>query len=143
MDVRDKLLFESEYAGNLKEKIAPKSPLRIPWAWLPGALCLLQEVLLLTFCCVLSLQMFCTDLSATMLQVGQEKLVLDIGRAALRNLDSKPYIHDIFLSMALAEVKSNELRMGTSYLLSLSSASSISNMFVFHLVCNCQGCFRG
>ncbi|KAL9829294.1 Plastid division protein CDP1 [Arabidopsis thaliana] len=78
MDVRDKLLFESEYAGNLKEKIAPKSPLRIPWAWLPGALCLLQEV-------------------------GQEKLVLDIGRAALRNLDSKPYIHDIFLSMALAE----------------------------------------
>jgi hypothetical protein len=118
MDVRDKLLFESEYAGNLKEKIAPKSPLRIPWAWLPGALCLLQEV-------------------------GQEKLVLDIGRAALRNLDSKPYIHDIFLSMALAEVKSNELRMGTSYLLSLSSASSISNMFVFHLVCNCQGCFRG
>ncbi|KAL1202838.1 Plastid division protein CDP1 [Cardamine amara subsp. amara] len=78
MDIRDKLLFEPEYAGNLKEKVAPKSPLRIPWAWLPGALCLLQEV-------------------------GQEKLVLDIGRAALRNLDSKPYIHDIFLSMALAE----------------------------------------
>ncbi|XP_010507485.1 PREDICTED: plastid division protein CDP1, chloroplastic-like [Camelina sativa] len=78
MDIRDKLLFEPEYAGNLKEKIAPRSPLRIPWTWLPGALCLLQEV-------------------------GQEKLVLDIGRAALRNLDSKPYIHDIFLSMALAE----------------------------------------
>lgn len=44
MDVRDKLLFEPEYAGNVKEKIPPKSALRIPWAWLPGALCLLQEV---------------------------------------------------------------------------------------------------
>jgi len=44
MDVRDKLLFEEEYAGNVKEKILPKSSLRIPWAWLPGALCLLQEV---------------------------------------------------------------------------------------------------
>lgn len=46
MDVRDKLLFESEYAGNLKEKIPPKASLRIPWSWLPGALCLLQEVML-------------------------------------------------------------------------------------------------
>lgn len=45
MDVRDKLLFEPEYAGNIKEKIPPKSSLRIPWVWLPGALCLLQEVL--------------------------------------------------------------------------------------------------
>lgn len=44
MDVRDKLLFEPEYAGNIKEKIPPKSSLRIPRAWLPGALCLLQEV---------------------------------------------------------------------------------------------------
>lgn len=44
MDVRDKLLFEPEYAGNVKEKIPPKSSLRIPWGWLPGALCLLQEV---------------------------------------------------------------------------------------------------
>ena len=44
MDVRDKLLFEQEYAGNVKEKIPPKSSLRIPWGWLPGALCLLQEV---------------------------------------------------------------------------------------------------
>ena len=44
MDVRDKLLFEPEYAGNVKEKIPPKSSLRIPWAWLPGAFCLLQEV---------------------------------------------------------------------------------------------------
>lgn len=44
MDVRDKLLFEPEYAGNVREKVPPKSSLRIPWAWLPGALCLLQEV---------------------------------------------------------------------------------------------------
>ena len=44
MDARDKLLFEPEYAGNVREKIPPKSTLRIPWAWLSGALCLLQEV---------------------------------------------------------------------------------------------------
>ncbi|KAJ6976883.1 hypothetical protein NC653_028913 [Populus alba x Populus x berolinensis] len=78
MDVRDKLLFEPEYAGNVREKIPPKSSLRIPWAWLSGALCLLQEV-------------------------GEEKLVLDIGRAALQHPDAKPYSHDVLLSMALAE----------------------------------------
>uniref|UniRef100_A0A5B7BJ74 Uncharacterized protein n=1 Tax=Davidia involucrata TaxID=16924 RepID=A0A5B7BJ74_DAVIN len=78
MDVRDRLLFEPEYAGNVREKVPPKSSLRIPWAWLPGALCLLQEV-------------------------GEEKLVLDIGRAALKHPDAKPYIHDVLLSMALAE----------------------------------------
>ncbi|KAK9266988.1 hypothetical protein L1049_028603 [Liquidambar formosana] len=78
MDVRDKLLFEPEYAGNMREKIPPKSSLRVPWAWLPGALCLLQEV-------------------------GEEKLVLDIGRAALSHPDAKPYVHDLLLSMALAE----------------------------------------
>lgn len=44
MDVRDKLMFEPEYAGNIREKVPPKSSLRIPWSWLPGALCLLQEV---------------------------------------------------------------------------------------------------
>ena len=44
MDVRDKLLFEQEYAGNIREKVPPKSSLRIPWSWLPGTLCLLQEV---------------------------------------------------------------------------------------------------
>lgn len=81
MDVRDKLLFEPEYAGNVKEKIPPKSSLRVPWSWLPGALCLLQEV-------------------------GEVKLVLDIGRVALQHLDAKPYIHDLLLSMALAEVLS-------------------------------------
>ncbi|KAK4795008.1 hypothetical protein SAY86_013002 [Trapa natans] len=78
MDVRDKLLFESEYAGNLKEKIPPKSSLRIPWSWLPGALCLLQEV-------------------------GEEKFVLDIGRVSLQHPEAKPYVHDLLLSMALAE----------------------------------------
>ncbi|PON68264.1 Plastid division protein CDP [Trema orientale] len=78
MDVRDKLLFEPEYAGNMKEKIPPKSSLRVPWAWLPGALCLLQEV-------------------------GEVKLILDIGRVALQHPDAKPYIHDLLLSMALAE----------------------------------------
>lgn len=44
MDIRDKLLFEPEYAGDIKEKVPPKSSLRVPWCWLPGALCLLQEV---------------------------------------------------------------------------------------------------
>ncbi|GAB4860858.1 hypothetical protein Ancab_036019 [Ancistrocladus abbreviatus] len=78
MDVRDKLLFEPEYAGNLREKVPPKSSLRIPWPWLPGALCLLQEV-------------------------GEEKLVLEIGRAALPFQDAQPYVHDLLLSMALAE----------------------------------------
>ncbi|CAN1180294.1 Plastid division protein CDP1, chloroplastic [Linum perenne] len=77
-DVRAKLLFEDEYAGNVKEKIRPKSSLYIPWAWLPGALCLLQEV-------------------------GEEKLVLEIGRMVIKNPDAKPHIHDILLSMAMAE----------------------------------------
>lgn len=48
MDVRDKLLFEPEYAGNVREKIPPKCSQKIPWVWLPGALCLLQEVHLCT-----------------------------------------------------------------------------------------------
>ncbi|XP_062112819.1 plastid division protein CDP1, chloroplastic [Humulus lupulus] len=78
MDVRDKLLFEPEYAGDTREKIPPKSSLRVPWTWLPGALCLLQEV-------------------------GEVKLVLDIGRVALQHPDAKPFIHDLLLSMALAE----------------------------------------
>lgn len=44
MDVREKLIFGPEYSGNYKGKIPPKSSLRIPWAWLPAVLCLLQEV---------------------------------------------------------------------------------------------------
>lgn len=39
------------------------------------------------------------------LQVGEEKLVLEIGQAALRRPDSKPYAHDVLLAMALAEVR--------------------------------------
>lgn len=81
MDVRDKLMFEPEYAGNIKAKVPPKSSLRIPWSWLPGALCLLQEV-------------------------GEEKLALDIGRKALDHPDAIPYFHDLLLSMALAEALS-------------------------------------
>jgi len=42
---------------------------------------------------------------AVPLQVGEEKLVLEIGQAALRRSDSKPYVHDILLAMALAEVR--------------------------------------
>lgn len=40
------------------------------------------------------------------------KLVLDIGRAALQRPDAKPYVHDLLLSMALAEVRhiSKEVR---------------------------------
>lgn len=45
MDVRDKLLFEQDYAGNIKEKVPPRSSLHIPWSWLPAALCVLQEVM--------------------------------------------------------------------------------------------------
>ncbi|TVU16578.1 hypothetical protein EJB05_40149 [Eragrostis curvula] len=78
VDVRDKLLFEQEYAGSIKEKVPPRSSLHIPWSWLPAALCVLQEV-------------------------GEEKLVLEIGQAALRRPDSKPYVHDVLLAMALAE----------------------------------------
>ncbi|KAL4555902.1 hypothetical protein LXL04_038534 [Taraxacum kok-saghyz] len=69
MDVRDKLLFEADYAGLVREKVPPKSSLQIPWSWLLGALSLLQEN------------------STTTLQ----------------HPDSKPFVHDLLLSMALAE----------------------------------------
>ncbi|KAG6537068.1 hypothetical protein ZIOFF_002148 [Zingiber officinale] len=85
MDIRDKLLFEPEYAGDVKEKVPPKSFLRIPWCWLPGALCLLQEVI------------------RNLMQVGEEKLVLEIGQAALKLPNAKAYNHDLIFSMALAE----------------------------------------
>jgi H+/gluconate symporter-like permease len=45
VDVRDKLLFEQEYAGSIKEKVPPRSSLHIPWSWLPAVLCVLQEVI--------------------------------------------------------------------------------------------------
>ncbi|KAF9613193.1 hypothetical protein IFM89_005995 [Coptis chinensis] len=66
MDVRDKLLFEPEYAGNVREKVPPKSSLRILWSWVPAALCLLQEA-------------------------GEENLVLEIGCAALQHPDANPF----------------------------------------------------
>ncbi|KAJ7970162.1 plastid division protein CDP1, chloroplastic-like [Quillaja saponaria] len=97
MDVRDKLLFEPEYAGNVKEKIPPNASLRIHWSWLPGALCLLQEV-------------------------GELKLVLDIGQAALKQSEAKPYIHDLLLSMALAEVRVRRAREGQKLAASFSSS---------------------
>ncbi|KAI4978386.1 hypothetical protein ZWY2020_014940 [Hordeum vulgare] len=43
LDVRDKLLFEQEYAGSTKAKVPPRSSLHIPWSLLPAALCVLQE----------------------------------------------------------------------------------------------------
>ncbi|XP_044465470.1 plastid division protein CDP1, chloroplastic-like isoform X2 [Mangifera indica] len=36
-------------------------------------------------------------------QVGEEKIVLDLGRSALEHPNAKPYVHDFILSMALAE----------------------------------------
>ncbi|KAF9588674.1 hypothetical protein IFM89_014395, partial [Coptis chinensis] len=78
MDVRDKLPFEPEYAGNVREKVPPKCSLRIPWSWVPAILCLLQEA-------------------------GEENLVLEIGCAALQHPDANPFTHDCLLSMALAE----------------------------------------
>lgn len=41
MNMRDNLLFELEYPGNMREHIPPKSPIQIPWTWLSAALCLL------------------------------------------------------------------------------------------------------
>ncbi|XP_050387734.1 pentatricopeptide repeat-containing protein At3g46790, chloroplastic [Argentina anserina] len=77
-DVRDKLIIEPEYAANSDKSIRPNSALQIPWAWLAAALCLLLEV-------------------------GEVELVLDIGQAAVKHPEAKPYIHDILLSIALAE----------------------------------------
>lgn len=39
------------------------------------------------------------------IQVGEEKLVLQIGQKSLQHPDAKPYVHDLLLSMALAEVR--------------------------------------
>lgn len=43
------------------------------------------------------------------------KLALDIGRAALQHQDSKPYVHDVLLSMALAEVRDINKEVKNSY----------------------------
>ncbi|KAL3824973.1 hypothetical protein ACJIZ3_021002 [Penstemon smallii] len=42
-----------------------------------------------------------TDCSIS--EAGEEKLVLEIGRRALQHPESKPFVHDLLLSMALAE----------------------------------------
>lgn len=42
------------------------------------------------------------------LQAGEGKLVLEIGQAALRRTDSKPFVHDVLLAMALAEVRATQ-----------------------------------
>ncbi|KAH9323444.1 hypothetical protein KI387_018083, partial [Taxus chinensis] len=78
MDVRDRLLFEPEFAGNVRERVPPKSSLSLPWPWLTAALSLLQEV-------------------------GEDEMVLKVGRATMQHANAKPYIHDILLSMALSE----------------------------------------
>lgn len=41
----------------------------------------------------------------SLVQVGEEKIVLDLGRSALQHPHAKPYVHDFLLSMALAEVR--------------------------------------
>ncbi|KAJ9546061.1 hypothetical protein OSB04_025768 [Centaurea solstitialis] len=116
-DVRDKLLFEADYAGNAWAKVPPKPSLQIPWSWLPSALCLLQEVefvapldgsrsfhyIVLLFIVISSNLIVFFSASWNWLFVGEEKLALDIGRTALQHPDSKPFVHDLLLSMALAE----------------------------------------
>eukprot|EP00252_Welwitschia_mirabilis_P009463 TRINITY_DN2204_c0_g1_i2.p1 TRINITY_DN2204_c0_g1~~TRINITY_DN2204_c0_g1_i2.p1 ORF type:complete len:442 (+),score=62.68 TRINITY_DN2204_c0_g1_i2:182-1507(+) len=77
-DVRDKIMFEADYEGNAKGNVPPKSSLSIPWRWLPAAMSLLQ-------------------------QVGEEEIVMRIGRIVMQEVEAKPYIHDIMLSMSLAE----------------------------------------
>lgn len=72
----------------------------------PSSLCSSRlNVLVLSSCTGLFVYCKCKVPHASIrLQVGEEKLVLDIGQAALRRADSKPYVHDVLLAMALAEV---------------------------------------
>ncbi|KAJ0048376.1 hypothetical protein Pint_16639 [Pistacia integerrima] len=95
MDVRDKLLFEPEYAGNKKEKIPPKCPPKNPMG-------------LVAWCTLPPSRVFVSGdgydgLPISLVQVGEEKIVLDLGRSALQHPNAKPYVHDFLLSMALAE----------------------------------------
>lgn len=152
MDVRDKLLFEPEYAGNVKEKIPPKSSLRIPWSWFPSALCLLQEVYLACalvtpfLSCFISTGIFiiCYKnyecwITVVPIQVGESKLVLDIGRARLNHQDAKPYTHDLLLSMALAEVINVNKEVRTySLILYQPCYTHFPHNRCFLEVCNCK-----
>lgn len=44
-------------------------------------------------------------LQISLVQVGEEKIVLDLGQSVLQHPNAKPYVHDFLLSMALAEVR--------------------------------------
>jgi hypothetical protein len=69
--------------------------------------------------------------------------VLDIGRAALQHPDAKPYIHDLLLSMALAEVRhiSKEVRnLYHLFVAALLCLLVLSRCFLE--VCNCKDWFR-
>lgn len=68
-------------------------------------MCNLVQVFLLCFTCVIfGIFSLNSPVEKLLLQVGEIKLVLEMGRAALQRPDAKPYIHDLLLSMALAEV---------------------------------------
>ncbi|XP_057516753.1 plastid division protein CDP1, chloroplastic isoform X2 [Amaranthus tricolor] len=80
-------------------------------------------------------------------RVGEEKLVLDIGRAAVLCPDSKLHVHDILLSMALAEcaiakthLEKNKVSQGFEALASaqclLRSKTSLGKM---KLLCEIEG----
>jgi hypothetical protein len=51
------------------------------------------------------LEIFDFYFSIPSVQIGESKLVLDIGRTSLQHQDAKPYADDLVLSMALAEVR--------------------------------------
>ena len=75
-------------------------------------------------------------------QVGEEKLVLEIGRSALQYPDAKPYIHDLLLSMTLAEVRQAGKILGNPFDIFWQSCYvSLSYHRCFLEVCNCQGPF--
>lgn len=54
------------------------------------------------------------------MQVGEEKIVMGIGRVVRQQPNAKPYIHDFLLSMALAEV----INLQTSFCLFLMVGGS-------------------
>ena len=53
----------------------------------------------------LLLKYFDCCFSIPFVQVGESKLVLEIGQTSLRHQNAKPYTDDLILSMALAEVR--------------------------------------
>lgn len=65
--------------------------------------------------------------------------MLDIGREGLRLSDSRPYVHDMLLAMALAEVRKKISNTWQFVLAPLPSHVFLSKG-VF-LVCNCEDWF--